>query len=217
MEHLWLVRHILGRLLLHLPAGLDLENLEAAGTLGLVEAAGKFDPRRGIKFKTFAFRRIRGAILDELRRNCPVPQHMLERISQVRHAYQQMQAGIATVEMLAESAGMDADQVSDCLAAMRFTRMLSLEESTVSAGQAASSCTAAELREEKERLAAAIALLPDRDRLAVTLYYLENLRLKEIGQLLHLSESRVSRVLSAALFRLRELLRGGSSDDSQAA
>src|SRR5438132_5689067 len=87
MAHLPLVRHTLSRLIVHLPPGVDVENLEAAGTLGLVEAASKFDPERGVKFETFAVWRIRGAVFDELRRNCPFPQHLLERMAQVRQAY----------------------------------------------------------------------------------------------------------------------------------
>jgi RNA polymerase sigma factor for flagellar operon FliA len=71
LTHLSLVRHIIGRLKAKFPRGMDLENLEAAGVLGLVEAANRFDPQRGIRFETFAYLRIRGAVFDELRRNCP--------------------------------------------------------------------------------------------------------------------------------------------------
>src|SRR6185369_4427005 len=96
-----LVRHILGRLAAKLPYGVDLENLEAAGTLGLVEAANRFEPERGIHFKTFAYTRIRGAIYDELRRNCPLPQELLERVAQVRQALQSLAPPIR-VEALAQ-------------------------------------------------------------------------------------------------------------------
>src|SRR5262245_65056886 len=78
LEHLSVVRHVVGRLLTELPPGLDSENLEAAGMLGLVEAARHFDPNRGVDFRTYAQSRIRGAVLDELRRNCPLPQRVLE-------------------------------------------------------------------------------------------------------------------------------------------
>jgi len=82
--HLPLVKHVIGRLLGDLPAGVDVENLESAGVLGLVEAAAKYDPTRNAQFKTFAYLRIRGAIVDELRRNSPLPQHMLSRVSAIR-------------------------------------------------------------------------------------------------------------------------------------
>jgi RNA polymerase sigma factor for flagellar operon FliA len=192
-----------------LPPGVDIENLESAGTLGLVEAANKFDPERGIKFETYAFTRIRGAILDELRRNCPLPQHILERIARVRKAYESLPAG-GTTEQLAAAAGLSEDEVTDCLAAMRLTRMASRENGDPCerlADRTEAPDARAEQSEQKELLADAIEALPERERLVVTLYYMEDLRLKEIGHLLHLSESRVSRVLSAALFQMGEYLR----------
>jgi RNA polymerase sigma factor FliA len=79
VDHLDFVRHVLGRIVAGLPKGIDFENLEAAGVLGLVEAAGQYDPAREVPFKTYAFPRVRGAIFDELRRNCPLPQQMLQR------------------------------------------------------------------------------------------------------------------------------------------
>src|SRR5689334_2324347 len=123
-----MVRHVIGRLLAQLPAGVDVENLESAGTLGLVEAATKFDPDRGIKFETYAFTRIRGAVLDELRRNCPLPQQVLEKVAKVRKAYEELTPR-ATVDALAEAAGLTRDEVVDSLSALRLTRMLSLEGS----------------------------------------------------------------------------------------
>ena len=211
LNHLPLVRHTISRLLAQLPPGTDVENLESAGTLGLVEAAGKFDAERGIKFETFAYRRIRGAVLDELRRNCPIPQHLLERMAKVRAAYKDLAAPVG-VEQLAEATGLSLDEISDCLAALRLTRRLSWESLSESAQARALSRESpveshAEMAEQKHVLTEAIIALPERERLVVTLYYLEELRLKEIGQVLKLSESRVSRVLSAALFALGEYLR----------
>ncbi len=209
-SHLGLVRHILGKLVAQLPPGVDVENLESAGTLGLVEAANKFDPERGIKFETYAYTRIRGAILDELLRNCPLPQHVLERVARVRKAYEALPPGATTAE-LAAAAGLSDDELADCLAAMRLTRMTSWE-----AGDSLDACLAdrseppdalAERAEQKELLADAIEALPERERLVVTLYYMEDLRLKEIGSVLGLSESRVSRVLNAALFTMGEYMR----------
>src|ERR1700692_4425617 len=90
LNNLSLVRHILGRLSARLPHGIDLDNLEAAGVLGLVEAANRYDPERGIRFKTFAYTRIRGAIYDELRRTCPWAKDLLERTAKVRNLLQSM-------------------------------------------------------------------------------------------------------------------------------
>jgi RNA polymerase sigma factor FliA len=212
LGHLPLVRHVVGRLLAQLPPGMDVENLESAGVLGLVEAAGSFDSDRGVDFKTYAFARVRGAVLDELRRNCPLPQQMLERVALVRRAYQQL-ASPVSVDMLVEATGLSTDEVADCLAAIRLTSMASLPHGRepvgtrlVEPGEAPDETAARS--EQKALLAEAIQALPERERLAVTLYYLEDLRLKEIGRLLDLSESRVSRVLNSALFHLGEHLRG---------
>jgi RNA polymerase sigma factor for flagellar operon FliA len=215
MAHLPMIRHILSRLVAHLPPGVDVENLTSAGTLGLVEAANKFDPERGIKFETFAFARIRGAVLDELRRNCPLPQHLLERLARVRKAYQELPPPVSR-EALAAATGLTAAEIADCLKAVRMTRMISWEKLGDSADahlQKSETCpeNSMELAEQKQLLAKAIEKLPERERLVVTLYYMENLRLKEIGQVLELSESRVSRLLSAALFDLGEAMRVGEA------
>ena len=127
LGNLTLVRLILGRLAARLPHGTDLDNLEAAGVLGLVEAANRYDPQRGIRFKTFAYTRIRGAIFDELRRNCPFPQDLLERITKVRHFLQTLTPPVS-IEMLSLHSGLSHDDVNECLAAMRFSRNISFDE-----------------------------------------------------------------------------------------
>jgi RNA polymerase sigma factor for flagellar operon FliA len=208
-SHLGLVRHILGKLIAQLPPGVDVENLESAATLGLVEAANKFDPERGIKFETYAYTRIRGAVLDELRRNCPLPQRMLERVALVRRAYEGLPPGSGTAALAAAS-GLSEDELADCLAAMRLARMSSWEAEPPDCrftDRAEAPDDQAQRAEQKELLADAIQALGERERLVVTLYYMEDLRLKEIGALLKLSESRVSRVLNAGLYHLGEYMR----------
>jgi len=216
LEHLSLVRHVIGKLLAQLPPGVDVENLESAGTLGLVEAAHNFDPGRGAQFKTFAYPRIRGAVIDELRRNCPLPQQVMERVTLVRQAYNKLQPPV-TVDALAAMTGLSADEVADCLAAYRMTRMVSLEHASETVGtrldeRQQAPDALAEQAERSRTLADAITALPERERLVVTLYYMEDLRLKEIGHVLQLSESRVSRVLNSALFHLGEYMRARETE-----
>lgn len=209
LSHLPLVRHILGRLAARLPRGVDVDNLQAAGVLGLVEAANRFDPSRGIAFKTFAYTRIRGAILDELRRNSPFPQELQEKIARIRKVLQLLPPPVK-VAVLAEKTGLSEDEVTDCLGAMRLLRSVSWSEFMSQHTR----CIAQErpedhleLDERKQLLSEAITQLPETERLVVTLYYMEDLRLKEIGQVLGLSESRVCRLLKAAEFRLEEGIR----------
>ena len=120
LSHLPLVKHVIGRLVGELPPGTDVDNLEAAGVLGLVEAAAKYDPTRNAQFKTFAYLRVRGAVVDELRRNSPLPQHVMERVSAVRKASRTL-APPVTVDAIAAITGLTPDVVADTLAADRFS------------------------------------------------------------------------------------------------
>jgi RNA polymerase sigma factor FliA len=205
LGNLSLVRHILGRLSAKLPMSIDLDNLEAAGTLGLVEAANRYQPERGA-FRTFAYTRIRGAIFDELRRNSPFPQEMLERITKVRKVLQSL-APPVQLDELARRTGLSELEVNECLAAMRMNRTLSIEETNEPSQARAQPDHQMEEKERKHLLAEAIAELPETERVTVTLYYMEELRLKEIGAVLHLSESRVSRLLKSAEHRIEEYIR----------
>jgi RNA polymerase sigma factor for flagellar operon FliA len=210
IEHLPYVRHILGRMLTTLPDYVDNDNLESAGTLGLVEAAGQFDPSRGVAFTTFAYQRIRGAILDELRRNCPVPQQMLQNWALIREKSTTLPLPL-TSESLAEATGLTVGEIEDCLAAMRLTRPESWADELGNIPGNSRAADAAEekalQREQREILADAIEQLKPQHRIAVTLYYMENLRMKEIGEVMNISESRVSRLLAAAELKLQTIVR----------
>ena len=210
VSHLPMVRHILGKMAAQFPPGVDLENLESAGVVGLVEAASHFDAERKVPFKTFAYLRIRGAIVDELRRNCPLPQQMLETVARIRKAYRELPAPVS-VQSLAAATGLTEDEVADSLAAVRLTRMTSwgpgAEPLATRLDDGSRPGDHLEAEETKELLEQALSALPERERTVVTLYFREDLRLQEIGAVLKLSESRVSRILNAALFRLGEYLR----------
>ncbi len=212
LGHLPLVKHVIGRLLGDIPASADAENLESAGVLGLVEAAAKFDPTRNAQFKTFAYLRIRGAIVDEMRRNSPLPQHVLSRVSAVRKARRDLPHPV-TVAALAGATGLSEDEVADALAAERFAKTTSWDQ-TAEPGGAEPAAATEEPGEESVRaeaagqLAAAITALPEKERHAVTMYYHKDMRLKEIAEVMKLSVSRVSRLISKATFELGEALRG---------
>ncbi len=210
LGHLDYVRHVLGRTVANLPDGADLENLEAAGILGLVEAAAQFDPAREVTFTTFSYPRIRGAILDELRRNCPLTRTMLKRWELIRNAYAQLEAPVSP-EDLAGATDLKADEVLECLQAIRLTNPDSWHEElnpgARTAGDESPPEAAVEQQDELQMLADLIERLPDQERMVLTLYHLEELRLKEIGEVLSLSESRISRVLAAAELRLKEMVR----------
>jgi RNA polymerase sigma factor for flagellar operon FliA len=208
VQHLGFVRHVLGRVLSDLPEHVDRENLESAGVLGLVEAAGQFDPTRGVAFTTFAYPRVRGAILDELRRNCPLPQQILQQWARIREASSLLPLPITT-EALAAATDLTCEQVEACLAAIRMSRFESFED--LEQTHPESPCRAPAVDEERpldeaeqrQLLADAIEELPQQMRLAITMYHKDDLRMREIGTVLGLSESRVSRILAAAELRLK--------------
>jgi RNA polymerase sigma factor for flagellar operon FliA len=206
LNHLSFVRHILGRMLGTLPEYVDSENLESAGILGLVEAAGQFDPSRNVAFTTFAYRRIKGAILDELRRNCPLPQKMLQQWARIRAVSHQIELPL-TAEKIAAVTHMSVEQVEECLAAMRLTRPENWTDELCEVPNRGDQDQEAESessrREQCEILADAIAQLPETARTAVIMYHYEDMRMKEIGEALDLSESRVCRILADAELRLK--------------
>ncbi|HMO12953.1 MAG TPA: FliA/WhiG family RNA polymerase sigma factor [Pirellulaceae bacterium] len=214
LENIGFVRKILSTMTVGLPEHCDRENLEQAGMVGLVEAAKSYDPTREVQFRTFAFNRIRGAIIDEMRKNSALPQKVMEQISQVRQAYEKLE-GPVTPEMLAAHTGMSLAKVAQTLEAMRFvqpqswndlhTQIQAIRESVDESPDAELETT-----ELKKRVADCIEKLPDRERLVLTLYFNEDLTLAEIGQVIGLSESRVSRVLASAKFRLKEMVAHGN-------
>ena len=206
LDHLDYVRQICGTLAVRLPDGVDLQNLQAAGVVGLIEAAQNFDPTRGVAFKTFSYPRIRGAIVDEIRRNSPLSQKVMQAVGRVRQTMDQLDAP-ATPETIADAAGMSIDDVEDCLAAIRVAFPQRWDDRLGVASNERQPEHDLEFEERKRVLADAIEELPERERLVITLYYLEELRLKEIGEILEISESRVSRILSRAELKLREICR----------
>ena len=205
LDNLGYVKHILGRLLHQLPLGVDAENLEAAGILGLIEAASQYDPSRNVEFRTFSYRRIRGEILDELRRNCPLSQQMLQKITALRHLRAQFQ-GTVSVEQLADASGMSVSAVTECIQGARLTQPDSWSDTVRVRGHIGDNDSPGKMESEEMRqvLADGIETLPDKMRVAIALHYNEGLKLKEVGELLSLSESRVSRILDSARTRLKE-------------
>ncbi|MEZ6095522.1 MAG: sigma-70 family RNA polymerase sigma factor [Pirellulaceae bacterium] len=211
LDHIPFVRKILSTMAVNLASNIDRDGLESAGIVGLVEAANNFDPGRGATFKTFAYTRIRGAILDELRKTSPVSQLTLQQISLIRAAYEKLEPPV-TPEMLAAETGLTLERVEACLEAMRFLAPQDWNDLYCVVHQTWREDEERpekvfELEESKTILAECITKLPERERLALTLYFAEELTLAEIGEVLEISESYASRLLASAKFRLKEFFR----------
>jgi len=212
-QYLPLVRYVVGRLPVTMPATLDRDDFWSAGVTGLLHAAERWSPERGASFKTFAYTAIRGAILDEIRRHDPVPRARRERLRRLERTADDLKKRLGrppALEEIAEAIGADARELDEDLLALATCRTLSFDD--VDAGNLgqrfvfdADSDPAhrADLRDRVEHLARCIEELPEPDRQVVVLYHHEGLYLKEIGAILGVSESRVSQILSRATARLR--------------
>lgn len=222
-QYLPLVRYVVARLPVTMPASLDRDDFYSVGVMGLMHAASTFDPSRGASFKTFAYTAVRGAILDEVRKHDPVPRNRRDRLRKMDRAMSVLYGRLdrePTIEELAEHLGCSERELDEDLQVLHTSRMVSLDASSrdgAETGTIADSIAGTspdpgndvKAREDRERLAKAIAELPEADRNVVVLYYNEQLYLKEIGQILGVTESRVSQILTRAIERLRLKLKAG--------
>jgi RNA polymerase sigma factor for flagellar operon FliA len=225
-QFLPLVRYVVARLPLTMPGALDRDDLFSVGVMGLMHAATTYDAARGASFKTFAYTAIRGAILDEVRKLDPVPRQRRERLRKLNRTQAELAARLdrePTMLELAEALQCSEQEIDEDLQALHTARTLSLDEgrgggdddegggntlgSLLGADDAVDPGDAAAQGERLNQLAKAISELPETERHVVVLYFHEQLFLKEIGQILGVTESRVSQILPPATERLRLKLR----------
>ena len=220
-RYLPLVRHVAARLPVAIPSAMDRDDFYSVGVMGLLHAASSYDPARGASFKTFAYTAIRGAILDELRRHDPLSRGRRERLRRLNAATELLRARFSrppTLEELATELDIDPAALDDDLLALQTSRMLSLDTGADDDGPGWLEAGLADRDSNEpvddvarseliERLTAAIATLPEKERTAIVLYHHEELYLKEIGEILGVTESRVSQILSRATTRLQTKLK----------
>ncbi len=192
--------HMLGRL----PSWVSLDDLIQAGMVGLLEASRSFDPAQGVSFETYAGHRIRGAILDELRRGDWTPRSLHRKAREVARVIQdleQARGGRVGEAEIARALNMELGEYQRLLQELNACRLLPLEED--SEGTEEGPPEAVLEAQRLEDLARALDALPERERLVLSLYYNDGLNLKEIGAVLGVSESRVCQIHGQALLRLR--------------
>jgi RNA polymerase sigma factor for flagellar operon FliA len=217
-----LVKYVAGRMSSGLPAHIEEEDLVSYGLLGLIGALERFDLSRNIKFETYAVTRIKGAIIDELRALDWVPRSVRSWARKVEAAVTQLENHLArapTDEETAEKLGIGVDEYLDILNQISCASIVALDEFWDSSGtgqdnkvnlidtledsDAPDPSRAYRVQVIKETLAGAIERLPERERIVIGLYYYEGLTLKEIGEVLGVTESRVSQLHTKAVLRLR--------------
>ena len=219
-----MIKYVANRIAMRLPPHIEVDDLISVGVLGLMDAITKYDSSRGAKFKTYAEFRVRGAILDELRSMDWVPRSIRQKASQVDKVVQGLQAKLRRTpedEEVAKEMGLSLDQFHETLNETKSIPIFSLEDLGIAkesgdqqslldclAGKAdADPQTQVRLVELKGIIAKAIDALPEKERLMVSLYYYEELTMKEIGAVLDITESRVSQIHSKAVYRLRTKLK----------
>ncbi len=220
-----LVKYVAGRLGSGLPAHVEEGDLVSYGLLGLIGAIERFDPRRDIKFETYAIARIKGAIIDELRSMDWVPRSVRARAREIERAIAELERKLMRApndDEIAAKLGITEEEFQDSLLEISRSSIAALDElwsgsssgdpvsliDTIEDPQAVEPQRAMAHTELREALGEAIARLPEREKLVVTLYYYEELTLREIGEVLGVTESRVSQLHTKAILRLKARLVG---------
>ncbi|GER94464.1 FliA/WhiG family RNA polymerase sigma factor [hot springs metagenome] len=205
-----------------LPSELSVEDLVSAGVVGLLEAIERYDPSMNATLSTFADFRIRGAIIDEIRSMQWASKDARKKLEEVRNAYMEIEKSynrLATDEEVAEKLDITLDELYKTLSIANTMNMMSLEDLGINKdGKSLDilECISKEderdivdvlnLKELKSVLGKAIDGLPDNERLVVTLYYFEELTMKEIGKILNISESRVCQLHGKVLVKLKSIM-----------
>jgi RNA polymerase sigma factor for flagellar operon FliA len=219
-----LVKYVAGRVGVGLPPNIEQADLVSYGIFGLIDAIEKFDLSRAIKFETYAISRIKGAIIDELRSIDWIPRSIRSKAREVERAYAALEAKLhrtPTEPEVAAELGIGLDELHSIFGQVSFVNVLALDEllnvngekgdkvslvDTLEDTRVEDPVRAFESQETKHLLARAINLLPEREKIVVTLYYYEGLTLAEIGQVLGVTESRICQMHTKAVLQLRAKL-----------
>ena len=225
VRYMRVVKYVAGRMAIHIPSSVEMDDLIGWGVLGLMDAVEKFDPDQDTKFSTYATIRIRGAVIDQIRSLDWAPRSlrsMARKVGGAREKLRHEKGQEPSSEEIAAKLGIDPEQVEDTVAQLQTAQVLSLDDYLPSeeggesrSREAVGDVTvrtpvqAAEAGERQELLVEAILQLPDQQQKVLNLYYYEELTLKEIGVVLEVSESRVCQIHSAAMKRLRKVMKEG--------
>ncbi len=215
-----LVKYVAGKISMSMPQNVEFEDLIAYGIFGLIDAINKFDPSRGIKFKTYAMTRVRGAIFDELRSIDWVPRSIRQKAKQIELVISELENKLGRTvedEEIAKEMGVSGEEFQIILNKLSGASILSLNDiwylgddsdelsiiETLEAPENMNPDVLIEKEEIRDHIVEAIKKLPDKEKKVIVLYYYEDLTLKEIGAVLDVTESRVSQLHTKAIMRLR--------------
>ncbi|MBU3198702.1 FliA/WhiG family RNA polymerase sigma factor [Clostridium estertheticum] len=220
-KHIPLVKYIASRVIIGKTKYVEYEDLISYGMLGLMDALGKYDATKGMKFSSYASIRIKGAMIDELRRNSPISKGAMDKLNRYNEAIERLQKCLyrePTNHEIASELGITINEVASIENNINYISVVSLEDlifsddddmplsGTIRDNRSPSPEGALEQKEQIEYLALGLDNVKEKDKLVLTLYYFEGLTLKEIGNILSVSESRVCQLHSRALINLRKAL-----------
>lgn len=215
IEYSYLVKYVAGRLSIYFGSNVDYDDLVGFGVFGLIDAIEKFDIGKGVKFETYASLRIRGSIIDSIREMDWVPRSLRQKNKELERVYSELENELgcsASDKQVAERMGMTMESFYKMLGSVSISTLVSLEdfleqnyEVSFNINSSASDKPEAyiEFAEIKEILADSIDKLPEKEKFVISLYYFEELTLKEISAIMKVSESRISQLHTKAILRMR--------------
>lgn len=217
LEYADLVKYVAGRLSIYFGSNVEYDDLVGYGVFGLIDAIDKFDLTKKVKFETYASLRIRGAIIDSIREQDWAPRSLRKKGKELERAYSELENQLghsATDQEIADKLGITIEELTKLLQEVNVSQMISLDDyleqnhetgfdSYSMQRESNSPEQRMEIVELKEILADSIEKLPEKERIVVTLYYYEELTLKEISLIMKVSESRISQLHTKAIMRMR--------------
>ncbi len=219
VQYIYLIRYVVGRVKVTLPATISIEDIAGYGVEGLINAIERYSPQKNTRFETYALIRIRGAILDRIRAQDFLPRSVRKKIKDIKAAQEKLKQDLGRIPTTTEVANyldMEPDKVSQLLA--EDTTMTSLYDKrgntddsveiidTIQDENKLNPQEKAEEQNVKQELEKALKRLPERERIIMVLYYQENMTLKEIGETINMSESRVCQLHAQGIMKLKNIL-----------
>ena len=225
VQYIYLTRYVIGRIKMNLPQSFSLEDITSYGVEGLINAIEKYTPDKGARFETYALMRIRGTIIDKIRSQDWIPRSTRKKIKEIKLMAEKLKQSLgraATTTELAAALNMEKEKVESLLAEEMqvgsiYDKKGTSEESveiidTIQDENLKNPLEQLVDKDVKKELQLALKRLPERERMIMVLYYHENMTLKEIGETINVSESRVCQLHAQAIMKLKNILSSNRSD-----
>lgn len=225
VQYIYLTRYVIGRIKMNLPQTFTIEDITSYGVEGLIDSIEKYTPDKGARFETYALMRIRGAIIDKIRSQDWVPRSTRRKIKEIKQVADELKQKLgrtATPSEISKQCGIEKEKIEAILAddatvSSIYERRGATDESieiidTIQDDHLVNPLEALVDKDVKQELQVALRRLPERERMIMVLYYHENMTLKEIGEAITISESRVCQLHAQAIMKLKNILTSSRTD-----